>query len=279
MFDRLLVGVDGSDPARRAAKYALELAARYDADVAAVSVHRDDAGRQAARAALDAVVELADDLDVSVETEPLRGKPATTVVDRAAERDADLIALGRRGRSGIGARLLGSVTERVLRRTDVPVLTVPDGPVEADTGADYGTVLVTTDGSEVAERAAPYGADLARRYRAALHVLTVVDVQAEAGVFDAGGVDRAYVERLESRGREAVERLLSGIDASGLDVERAVVRGVAHEAVGDYVTDREVDLVVISSTGQSNLAGQQLGTVAGRVLRTVDVPVLVVTSA
>jgi nucleotide-binding universal stress UspA family protein len=47
--------------------------------------------------------------------------------------------------------------------------------------------------------------------------------------------------------------------------------------ITDYVADNDVDLVVMSSEGQSNLAGQQLGTVAGRVLRAVDRPVLVVT--
>jgi nucleotide-binding universal stress UspA family protein len=277
MFQRLLLAVDGSDCARRAAKHGLELAARYDAAVAAVSVYPDDAARDRAEAALDAVAALADDVGVPLETEALRGKPAATVVRRAADRDADLIVVGRRGRAGLTARLLGSTTERILRRTGVPVLTVPGSSVDADTGATCGDVLVTTDGSAVAERAAPYGADLARRFDATLHVLSVADVQAEAGVFDAGGVDRAYVERLRDRGEQAVSDLLASVETADLDVRRSVVEGAAHEAIGEYVVDEGVDLLVMSSEGQSNLAGQQLGTVAGRVLRTVDVPVLVVT--
>ena len=86
-----------------------------------------------------------------------------------------------------------------------------------------------------------------------------------------------YIERLETKGHEAVDDLIAGIDATDLDVREAVVRGYAPEVIAEYVDDNDVDLVVMSSEGQSNLAGQQLGTVAGRVLRTVDRPVLVVT--
>ncbi|MFD1634784.1 universal stress protein [Haloplanus ruber] len=275
MFDDILIAVDGSDRARRAAKYGVELAATYDAAVDVVTVYGGDA--EEGQAVLDDVAEMADGAGVVVETEVLSGKPATTIATRADERGVDLLVVGRRGRSGIRARLLGSVTERVLRRSPAPVLTVPEGAVDGDTGTEYGNVLVTTDGSELAAEAGPYGADLARRFDAALHVLNVVDIQAEAGVFDAGGVDSEYIERLETQGHQAVDELVATVDASDLDVRDDVIRGVAHDAIGEYVKENGVDLVVMASEGQSNLAGQQLGTVAGRVLRTVDRPVLVVT--
>jgi nucleotide-binding universal stress UspA family protein len=276
MFDRLLIAVDGSSCARRAAKFGLELAARYDADVEVVTVASDET--TLGRNALDDVEKLAAEVGVDVATERLSGKPARTIVARAAECDADLIVVGRRGRTGVRARFLGTVTERILRRSAVPVLTVPDGDVTNTTGTAFERVLVTTDGSDIAGRAGPYGSDLARRVGAALHVLNVVDIQAEAGVFNAGGVDREYVERLERRGREAVDDLVAAAETTGLDVRRAVVRGSAHEAIDEYVEENGIDLLVMSSEGQSNLASQQLGTVTGRVLRTVDRPVLVVTS-
>lgn len=275
MFDDVLIAVDGSDPARRAAKHGFQLAARYDAEATVVTVYGGDDGR--GRAILDETAALAADVGVTVESELLSGKPAGTIAGRAADGGADLIVVGRQGRAGVAKRLLGSVTERLLRRSDVPVLTVPAGDIEDDTGADYGAVLATTDGSEVAERAAPYGADVARRFEATLHALTVVDIQAEAGVFDAGGVRKEFVERLETRGQQAIDDLIAGIDTTDLDVRTAVVRGAAHDAIADYVDDEGIDLIVMSSEGQTNLAGQHLGTVTGRVLRSVDRPVLVVT--
>lgn len=275
MFDRLLIATDGSDCARRAAKYGLELAARYDAAVDVVSVYRGDEAQ--GQATLDEIADLAADVGVAVDTELLSGKPARSIVNYADETGADLIVVGRRGRSGVRERLLGSITERVLRRSGPPVLTVPEGDIDDGTGTTYENVLVTTDGSDLAADAGPYAAEVASRFEAVLHVLNAVDVQAEAGVFNAGGVDREYIERLERKGQRAVDDLISGIDATALDVREAVVQGYAPDVITEYVDDNDVDLVVMSSEGQSNLAGQQLGTVAGRVLRTVDRPVLVVT--
>jgi len=275
MFDRLLIATDGSDCARRAAKYGLELAARYDAAVDVVSVYRGDEAQ--GQATLDEIADLAADVGVAVDTELLSGKPARSIVNYADETGADLIVVGRRGRSGVRERLLGSITERVLRRSGPPVLTVPEGDIDDGTGTTYENVLVTTDGSDLAADAGPYAAEVASRFEAVLHVLNAVDVQAEAGVFNAGGVDREYIERLERKGQLAVDDLISGLDATALDVREAVVQGYAPDVIAEYVDDNDVDLVVMSSEGQSNLAGQQLGTVAGRVLRTVDRPVLVVT--
>jgi nucleotide-binding universal stress UspA family protein len=275
MFDRLLIAVDGSDCSRRAAKYGIELAARYDASVGVVAVYGgSDANGETL---LDEVAEMAADVGVDADTDLLSGKPARAIADRAADDDADLVVMGRRGRSGVKERLLGSITERVLRRVGPPVLTVPGGETVADTGATYDDVLVTTDGSALAAEAGPCAANVARRFDAALHVLNAVDLQAEAGVFDAGGIDSEYAERLEERGQRAVDDLLDGLNTAGLDVNEAVVRGHAADVIVEYAEDHGVDLTAMSSEGQSNLAGQQLGTVAGRVLRTTSRPVLVVT--
>ena len=284
MFDRILVGVDGSDCARRAATFGFELAAACDADVDVLlatgggsrfrggASDESDAGQDV----LDETAALAADRDVAVDTHLVEGRPAAAITAFADDTDADLVVLGRTGRTGLGERLLGSVTEQVLRRTDAPVLTVTAGEAAGDAEATYNDVLVTTDGSEAAEWAGPYAAEVARRCGATLHLLDAVDVQGEAGVFDAGGVSSEFVERLETRAEEATERLADTV--GDVDYRTTVVRDPPHEAVRTYVEENDVDLVVMASRGQSGLTGQRLGSVTGRVLRTVDVPVLVVTS-
>jgi nucleotide-binding universal stress UspA family protein len=258
----------------------------------------DDSAAEHGRELLDSTADLASDADLAVETHLVDERPARALTDFAAEHDADLLVLGRKGRSGLGPRLLGSVTEQVLRRTDRPVLTVPGGtgitdvndgsdvttaadqsavldrPIDAD--AVFEHVLVTTDGSEMAEWAAPHADYVAEQCDAALSILSVVDVQAAAGVFDAGGVSKGFVERLEQQSEDAVNRLGESIER---DHDSAIVRGTPHAAIQEYVTENDVDLVVMASRGQSGLAGQRLGSVTGRVLRVADVPVLVVTSA
>jgi len=62
--------------------------------------------------------------DVPLETTTVEGSPAREIVDHAASIGADLVVMGTHGRSGVDRLLLGSVAERVVRSSPVPVLTV-----------------------------------------------------------------------------------------------------------------------------------------------------------
>jgi nucleotide-binding universal stress UspA family protein len=281
VFDTILIAVDGSDCSRRAAAVGLGLATRYDAAVEIVHVAEADATQTddpttGGRELLESATALPGGERSAVETRLVDGRPHEAILKRAATADADLVVVGRRGRHGVAKRLLGSVTELVLRRSDVPVLTVPADEDGEDTGAAAGDVLVTTDGSEAAERAAPYAADLAETADATLHVLHAVDVQARGGLFDAGGVSREFVDRLEEQGRDAVDRLEEQVDHGA--VRSDVRRGPVPEVVNGYVDEHGVGVVVVSSAGQSSLVGQRIGSTAGDVLRSSPVPVLVVTT-
>ena len=295
MYDRIVIAVDGSDEARRAARRGLELAKAVEAEVTVVSVlerktlrltetaEEKRQLRERGEEALAEIETLAAEVGHAVRTELLEGKPAAQIREHAATTDAELLVVGRQGRTGLGRRLLGGVTEQLLHRSDVPVLVVPDGDHDGEAVSDWSDILITTDGSENAEMAVPHGIGVAERCASTVHVLNVVDLQAAGGVFDAGGLDRAFIERLETRGEEAVDRVASDIEEStpALSVETAVERTTSFDGaaagVEAYVEANSIDLVVLGSHGRSNLKRQLLGSVASTVLRTVDVPVLVVT--
>ncbi|MFC3477925.1 universal stress protein [Halobacterium litoreum] len=272
MFDRILVPVDGSACALRAAKYGVELAAAFDA---AVDVLHVDTGDVAPADVLAAVEGLA--ADRAVATHTATGNPRKRIVAFARERDADLVVMGRHGRRGVGERVLGSTTERVLRSAPAPVFTVAGEGVTDDLGTTYDDVLLPTDGSENALAAASHAAAVAARFDATVHVVAVVDVQREGGVFGAGGVDRSFVERLESRAAERVDAASERVtDREDVRVRRAVRRGHPSEALCEYAADEGVDLVAMGSAGSRSLAARYLGSVTDRVLRRADAPVLVV---
>jgi nucleotide-binding universal stress UspA family protein len=77
--------------------------------------------------ALERVRELGDEAGVSVETVLADGSPSKEIVHHAENEDCDLIVMGTHGRGGIDRLLLGSVAERVVRSSRVPVLTVRVG--------------------------------------------------------------------------------------------------------------------------------------------------------
>lgn len=292
MYDEILIGVDGSEESDRAAKRGIELASAFGASVTALHVveqstldlARDEeasairANREAVFSGVESAAEAA---GRPVATEVVEGSPAKQLTERASESGAGLLVLGRQGASGIGERLLGSVTERVLSRTDVPAFVVPG---DAEPSADYDRLLVPTDGSENAEAALPHAGAFAGRYGSAVDVLNVVDLQAAGGAFDAGGLEQSFLERLESEGEAAAERAAAAVQEDVPDaavetvVERARTESAA-ELIREHVADHGIDLVVMGSRGRSTVKQKLLGSVAAGVLQTVDVPVLVAPEA
>jgi nucleotide-binding universal stress UspA family protein len=284
MYDRILVPVDGSDEAKRAAARGLEFARAFDATVDVLHIIDRRARRLAktkteetrleerGEAILDDVEAMASERGQPVTTKMITGIPAAQITERAARTNADLIVVGRQGMTGLGKRLLGGVTEGVLFRSDIPVFVVPKGATAEDSNG-YSRLLVPTDGSENAAAAVPHGIEIARTFGSDIHVLNVVALQSAGGPFNAGGLDKPFIERLEADGEADVEEVATTIaeTAPDIDVRTSVAAGI-HE----YIADHDVNAIIIGSHGRSNLSRQLLGSVTSSVLRMVDIPVLVV---
>jgi nucleotide-binding universal stress UspA family protein len=294
MYDRILIPVDGSDEANRAARWGLQLAAELDAAVDVIHVVERKATRltrtgkqrtallERGEEILATVEAMAAERDQSITTELREGSPSEQISEYARDRNAELVVVGRQGMTNLGKRLLGGVTEQLLYRSDVPVLVVTGESDPPEAGTAFSDVLLPTDGSENAEAAIDPALEIARQYGATLHVLNVVDLQAAGGVFDAGGLEKEFVERLEESGREAVDAVVDEVaeTAPDLPVEPAVVRTSSFDGaaagIREHLVEHEVDLVVMGSHGRSNLKRQVLGSVASTLVRSVDVPVLIV---
>jgi len=289
MYERIVIAVDGSEEAERAAKRGFDLARRFDASVDVVHVveHRSlrltessaerERLRERGQSILAETAALAGERSVS--TTLLDGKPGVEIGEHVRETDASLLVLGRQGATGLGKRLLGGVTEHVVQHVAVPVLVVPAATEQT---REYSRILVPTDGSANAAAATPHGAAVASQYGATVHVLNVVDLQSAGGAFNAGGLEDEFVDRLEREGREAIDAAAENLAASAPDVsvETAVNRTASLDGVAvgirEYVYTNDVDLVVMGSHGRSNLQRQLLGSVTSQLLGDIDVPVLVV---
>lgn len=271
MYERLLVATDGSEASEAAVGVATTVASATDAAATVVVASGGELDDETAEAV---AAEAADRFPDGAATRVADRPPRDAIVAAAAETDADLVVVGRTGRRGLGERLLGSVTEGVLRSSDRPVLSVPAG---ADPDA-IGDVLVTTDGSEPALSAAPHAAGLAAAGAGSLHLLAVVDVVRAGGAFSAGGVDEAFVDRLVDDAEADIDELAAACSSTAPDVSvrRAVRQGTPSEEIVAEAEEAAVGLVAMGSVGAGSLGGQLLGSTADRVLRMASVPVLVV---
>ena len=141
MYDRILLPTDGGDNSLAAARQALELATVHDATVHALYVTdtstsllavsksevRDSlraAGESKATEALGEIERLAAEYDAHLVTEHAEGTPDEEILAAIDDHDIDLIVMGTHGREGVIRRVVGSVTERVVRGSTVPVMTV-----------------------------------------------------------------------------------------------------------------------------------------------------------
>jgi len=289
MFDKLLFPTDGSDGAAAVFDHVLDVAEAHDATVHVVNVADTtresvsqvrgqviDALEQAGARTVQEVASRASDRGVPTVTDVLQGEPYRTIVDYATTYDVDLVIMPTHGRRGLERFLLGSTTERVVRRSDVPVLTIrPDDDVTVR--YPYRTVLVPTDGSAPSDAALSVGIDVARTASADLHLLSVVDVTS-LGVDVRTDVQATALEEsaetiLDTATNRASE---AGVDPSATAVEFG---GSISRTIRTYVADHDVDLVVMGTHGRTGFDRYVLGSVTARLVRTAPVPVLTVRGA
>ncbi|MFC6717496.1 universal stress protein [Natrialbaceae archaeon GCM10025810] len=132
MYQNVLIPTDGSDETRRAIAHGLAIADRFDATVHALSVVPegpygpldDEGASEVARRAVEIIEIDADREGVDVTTAVERGVPHEEILSYADEEDVDMIVMGTKGRTGVDRVLVGSVAERVVRLSPVPVVTV-----------------------------------------------------------------------------------------------------------------------------------------------------------
>ena len=148
-------------------------------------------------------------------------------------------------------------------------------------------ILVALDGSELAEQALPTAQDLARSSNATIHLIQVISRQPELEARRSSGdinpqlaelsrdLAHRLIESKLSRGQEYLEGVLAQLKSAGIEAETAILEGAADENIIGYSREHGIDLVVMSTHGYGGVKRLLLGSVTDRVIRSCQVPVLV----
>lgn len=280
MFKKLLVPLDGSELAERA----LEPANRLTAGGGELTLLRVTTaeptplafGQTAWPAAIERRSEAAVYLEavaarlarpgLSLDILAAEGDPASLIVETASSTATDLIVMSTHGYSGLTRWLLGSVTERVLQQAPCPVLAVRSAEA-------LDTLLITLDGSALAESVLPLGMALAQSLGSRVHLLSVAY---EPGVellgFDpAEPVTRrgesvwneTAQDRAETYLRDIQARLAHGIP----NITLAVRYGPPALAILEYAEQHGVKVILMATHGLTGLRRWVFGSVTQKVLR------------
>ncbi len=284
---RILCPVDLSDVSRHTADHAVAVARRYAAAITALHVcypvmipagdfavvgplamPAEDEVKKA-RTQVEALFEAAGGgiVDVLIET----GQPAPRILAAADSLPADLIVMGTHGVGGFEHLVLGSVTEKVLRRATCPVLTIPPRP-QTTSKLPFKRIVCAVDFSESSLAALKFAVSLAQDGAAAVTILHVFEWAAEPLTTRPIAVPEY---RLEIE-REVASQLEDLVPAFAREC-RATTRlahGKAYREILGVATEDSADLIVMGVQGRNALDVMLFGSTTNQVIRRATCPVL-----
>ena len=209
------------------------------------------------------------------------GAAAEAIVDYAGQTDVRLIVMATQGHSGLKRWRHGSVAERVLQAAGVPVLLVRAQEADSARGLQQSVcrrILVPLDGSGMAEQVLPVVSPIARVLEAEMALFQT----ATTHMLGSLSSNEWYVslqntfEMAEQRARGYLECTAHRLNEQGLETSTAVWTGSVAESIVEYAESHSMDMIAMCTHGRTGLARWALGSVADRVLRAADVPILLV---
>jgi nucleotide-binding universal stress UspA family protein len=302
MYRMIMAPTDGSGFDREAIRVALRIAERSQANLRLVRVHctgaffgmksspeaatvsvrvleqeRDRILNELFNLAADCRITSDADIEVSLEDGPV----PDGLHAYAKRNKVDLIVMSSHGRGGIARLSLGSVTDSLIRRTTIPVLVVKPHPsyVNAQAPDAFKRIIVSLDGSSVAEQVLPGVVALAKVDESELTLLRVVVPRTSSQKAIANectpwwdkdvAAAEAYLFRTAVRLRE-----------DGLRTRTDVVIGEnVAQSIADYASRESADLVAIATHGRGGLSRALVGSVADALTKTSHTSLLVLRPA
>jgi len=296
MFSKLLIPLDGSKTAEKVLPFARVLAATLKlpiellevVDMAAATAHiaADKAryldkiiteGESASREHLAEIAATFAGLNVICKV--IRGRPADLIIERAEADKGTLIAMATHGRSGINRWMMGSVAEKVLRGTKVPLFLVRAGDeASADRTVGIKSILVPLDGSELAESALPTVSEVANKLDVGIVLCRAYELAATAyyGSEDYLPKYDDMLRELKVEVEDYLTKKAEALKANGLaKVSWVALEGSGADEIVRYANAHPDVLVAMCTHGRSGVSRWTLGSVTEKVVRHSDEPVLV----
>ncbi len=298
MFRSVLVPLDGSRFAERALPLAASIARATRARLRLVLVHQSPsapADRATARLAtsVDLMVRKAERNYLRTRVGELRERPGGQVVGSTlagpvvptllryvSEIGADLVVMTTHGSGGIQRAWLGSIADQLLRSLEIPLILVRPAENESPAPADSAEILVALDGSRLAEGVIEPAAALGAALGAPLSLLQVVPPATVMGE-TAFALPSRHDEGLTAMRLDEAKDYLAGVaERLGDQVlavgSTAVVGAPVADTILEIARSRSVAMLAIATHGRGGLRRLILGSVADKLVRGTEKPVLVV---
>jgi nucleotide-binding universal stress UspA family protein len=274
--------VDFFPASLRAVDYAIGLAQKYDAKLHLLHVVSpilysteqyaftvsdiiDSMKKQSARK-MKKLERKARAAGLTIYTDVRTGEVKREIESAVRATKADILVMGTHGRRGMEKWFLGSVTERMLRRSPIPVLTLR-GSKKARTTTTR--ILVTTDFSEGTDNALNYALSIARANKARLALLHVLEETRAV-------ISPQYRKEITEGVRRELLQLIPADAQGSPDIDTAVEAGTPYHVILRLLKKERIDLLVMNTHGKGMLHRALLGSTSERVVRAADCPVMLI---
>jgi len=288
---RILSPIDFSEPSKRALRHALAIARWHESEVTVL--HVEDVLLHAASVSAGGYPELAKRHDQelhdfingaggsgrNVRVHIASGDAVSRILEHATREASDLIVMGTNGRSGLARAVLGSVTERVVRQSTIPILTIPPSAESRDSDEliPFDPILCASDFSPACRKALDLAILMGQEADARLILLHALQLpHLDSGIMPMPLPVSARIEFSEFR-KDALARLKRGLPADALfrcRPEPVVTEGRPADMILQTASTEDVKLIVMGVQARGALDRLIFGSTTRRVMQAATCPVL-----
>jgi len=210
----------------------------------------------------------------------LIGVPGPALAEYATEAKVDMVVMATHGRGGLQRAWLGSVADYLVRNLEIPVLLVRPHAISGAIDEDAATrILVPLDGSPLSEQALAPALSMARIWNLEVALLQVVQPVPNS-IEPMLPIPTGYDEELTHSWRNQVQEYLDGLvvqlGKQGVRASAAAVIG--WNSIESILNEARADgtaMVVVATHGRGGISRLTIGSVADKLVRGAEVPVLV----
>lgn len=216
---------------------------------------------------------------IVVSVHAMVGVPHEEIVGSISNLSADMIAMITRRESTLARGILGSVTDRVLRSSDVPVLVAhPD--IARRVVSRPNPIVAPVDLSDLSDKMVPLSIELSRIFDAELHFLRVTPHMYYAGLLSGRDSARLYFgARLRQEAIQALQPFVHQAQEAGVTATAEAMSGSAGVRIVEAAEHWDSSLIVMGTLALGGIQRWAMGSVTDKVLRSSLRPVLAVPRA
>jgi nucleotide-binding universal stress UspA family protein len=293
-IQNILVPLDFSEFSIMALEYAINLAEKYSSQITlmhAVVLFQDDINEEERLQMYEDMIRKREEnirkyiinsqnniekRGITVKSEIIRGiSAADTILEFIDKLPTDIVIMGTHGKSGLKHLFQGSVAEKVVRLSPVPVLTVH----RSTQNFRIKRLLVPIDFSLHSKKAIDYAVSLADTFKAYIDFVHVIEQEIHpsfyaSGIYSISQIDKDLKNRVIENMKAFVEDQLN----PNIKTDYIVCEGKSHKEIINLSKEEKTDLIVIATHGLTGLDYILLGSTTEKVVRWANSPVLTIKS-